>query len=213
MKRETKPRKIDPEKELPRVQNLLYQLAWRAKNLRLPFEEAKGEAYFAFMLACRSFDPSRGMKFSSWVYFKVRNHLRTTCTRGSRDPLVFVEINDEVCGAAPSNRKEFLEMLEDLSAEARELIHLLIELPGEILNDPPTSPRHLLARVCEYLGFRRGLDDVAQDIRVNEIRHHFYGGSISRPENQNRLLLKQAQAKIREKAKKARVERALLLWG
>lgn len=124
------------------------------------------------MRACTTFNPERGTRFSSWVYFKAGAHLRTARKKVLVRP-VMVEIKEELAGAAPANRKEWLEMLDDLSADARLLIHLIIESPIEIVKEVPISPRQLLRKVCEELGYVKGWDRIYTQITLFEIRAQF----------------------------------------
>lgn len=161
---------IDPTEEFPKVENMLYQLAWKtAQAYPVPFEEARSEAYYAFMRACADFKPDRGSKFSSWCYFWVWTHLKTFVTKRTVDPLVFIEVKESLLGEAPPERSEALEMLEDLSEDAKEIITLLIETPRELIGLAMT-PKQLLKKVKEHLvakgKARDRVDRAAEEIRL-----------------------------------------------
>jgi len=152
---------------------MLYSLAWRCANTYpVPFDEAKSEAYYAFMRACNDFNPSRGAKFSSWCYFWVWTHLKTFVTKRTVDPLTFMDINEELVGAAPPQRSESMEMIEDLSADAKEIISLLIETPAEILGGCPVPAKQLLNKVKKYL-VEQGKDRRAVERAQQEITLRF----------------------------------------
>lgn len=161
---------IDPEVELPKVEKMLYSLAWKTSNAYpVSFEEAKAEAYFAFMKACEQFDPKRGAKFSSWCYFWTWTHLKTFVTKRTVDPLCFVELDDDLTGEAPPERSEFMESLADLSEDAKEIISLLLETPGEILELGAPTPKRILKRVKDYLVERKGKKWLHVEVAVEEI--------------------------------------------
>ncbi len=164
---------IDPTEALPSVNKMLYDLAWKARNSRFPFEEAISEAYWAFVQACYSYDPHRGAKFTTWCYFKTWTHLKTVVTKKTRDPLVFTEMKEELVGAAPANKRDFLDMVEDLSSDAREIISLLLDAPKEVLHTVPTTTAQLLSRVCDHLGFNRGWDGFQSGVTLHEIQTRF----------------------------------------
>lgn len=167
-------KKLDPLEEFPKVEKILYQLAWDcARSTRLTFEEAKSEAYYAFMKCCESYDPTRKAKFSTWVHFKVRMHLKTYVTKLANSRLIYTGIKDERTGAAPAMRSEALELWDDLSRDAKELVSLVLETPQDFLASCPVTPSELLDRAKEHLGFNKGLDLVELEILVVEIQARF----------------------------------------
>lgn len=171
---------IDPEQAFPEVEKMLYDLAWKCSNAYpVTFEEARSEAYYAFVRSCQDYDPdkSKGAKFSTWCYFWVWTQLKTFITKRSADPLCFIEINEDASalfGEAPNLNSESLEMFDDLSDEAKEIIALLIETPQEILGTAPLPAKHLLARVKGYLEMA-GREKKVLDAAVEEIRLRLRG--------------------------------------
>lgn len=165
---------INPDEMLPTVEKMLFNLAWKCANAYpVTFEEARSEAYYAFMCACRDYDPTRGSKFSTWCYFWTWTHLKTFITKRTVDPLSFFDIDEELVGAAPPQRSESLDMIEDLSEDAREIIALIIETPHEILRGTPIPAKHLLTRVKAYLVAKRGKDRRKLDQASEEIKIRF----------------------------------------
>lgn len=178
MSKSARNKKPDPDAAFEAVQKMLQSLAWRAKmDPKWPFEDAYSEACLAFMSAYDKYDPDRGMKFSSWVFFKARLHLRKCRKEVVNDPHVYCEITEKLGGVAPGYQKAWIEMLDDLSSDAREIVSLLIETPRDILSimPVPREPEQLLAKVCEELGFEKGWDTLYQEITVHEIRAKFEG--------------------------------------
>jgi len=121
---------IDPDVALPQVEKMIFSLAWKtAQTYPVPFEEAKSEAYYAFVRACHDYRPNKGTKFSSWCYFWVWTRLKDMVMARSKDPHVFVEIDDDLCGGeAPE-----ISLVKDLPSDARELFSLLCGAPKECL--------------------------------------------------------------------------------
>jgi len=143
--------KIDPATEHPKVQNMLFKLVWKfSQEYPISFEDALSEANFAFVKACYDYDPSRGSKFSSWCYFSVWTHLKTVVMKRTTDPLVCVEINDDLLGAAPPEVAPSLEVIELLSPNARRLVELILEPPPPIRGQQVT-PRQLVKRIKDYM--------------------------------------------------------------
>lgn len=142
---------IDPEVEFPKVQKMIYGLAWRTSQAYpISYDECLSEAYMAFMRACGDYQPKRGTKFSSWVYFWVWTKLKDLVMKRSKEPLEFVDINEELVGAAPPVQIESLELIDDLSSDAKEIISLLIETPRELLGMAMT-PKQLMSKVKGHM--------------------------------------------------------------
>ena len=128
---------IDPDTALPQVENMIYSLAWKTAQLYpIRFEETKTEAYWAFMKACRTYNPESKGKFTSWCYFIICCRLKSLVMDRTLDSAVlsFVEVlDDETFGEAPEEVSEALELVRDLPEDARTLFGLLCEAPQEIL--------------------------------------------------------------------------------
>lgn len=125
---------MNPEAVFPQVEKMLYHMAWKFSNdYPIPFEEAKAECYYAFVRACADYKETRGSKFSSWCYFWAWTHMKTFVTKRTVDPLVFVEINEELVGEAPpiTLNPRTAEVIEDLSEDAKEIISLIFETSTE----------------------------------------------------------------------------------
>ena len=155
---------IDPIKEFPGVEKMIYSLAWKySKAYKMPFEDARSEASAGYMKACNNYRPGKGMKFSSWVYFVTWGYMKNHIMDRAKDPLCFMEIDDDLLGEVPDEKSlrvmrlldlvppngalsdtfgtllmecpgELLEAADSLSTEAQELLHLFWECPAEIIN-------------------------------------------------------------------------------
>jgi DNA-directed RNA polymerase specialized sigma subunit len=164
----TTPNNIDPSVEFPKVEKMLYNLAWKtAETYPITFEDAKSEAYWAFMKACQDYNPDRGQKFSSWCYFWVWTRLKDVITFRTKDPLTFIEIDEDLLGEAPPTQSESLEVIESLSSEAREIVAMLLESPKELIGQVTTTNR-LLNRVKDYM-VRKGIKKDRVEEAVTEI--------------------------------------------
>lgn len=174
---------IDPIVEFPKVEKMLYALAWKfSKAHRLPFEDTRSEAYAGFMKACNNFRPNKGMKFSSWCYFVTWGYLKSWIMKRAADPLCFMEINEELVGAEPDvtsdkvhrllsltekqplqqtlltlfreSPAELWEATEDLSAEAEELFYLFLEAPTDVITSRNKAEQ--LQQAKQHLAQRYG---------------------------------------------------------
>lgn len=109
---------IDPIVEFPKVEKMLYDLAWKfSRTHGLRFEDARSEAYAGFMKACNNYRPGKGMKFSSWCYFVTWGVLKSHTMRRAGDPLCSaercLELEEEIVGAGePTVPRRVLELLD-----------------------------------------------------------------------------------------------------
>lgn len=143
---------VDPDKEFPLLEKMLYSLAWRFSNTYpISFDEAKSEAYYAFVRACYDFKSARRTKFSSWVYYWVWTHLKTLVTKRTVEPIVFVDMDENQEGEAAPDQSLPKDVFEDLTEDAKEIISLLLETPSELLGGEELRPSRLLKRVREHL--------------------------------------------------------------
>lgn len=142
---------IDPEVALPQVEKIIFQLAHKFSNMYpIPYDECLSEGYMAFMRACEDYNPKRKMKFSSWVYYWVWCKLKDLVMKRSKEPVCFVEINDDLTVAAPAVKSECLDLVAEMSSDAKEIISLLIETPRELIGVAMT-PRQYMSRVKGHL--------------------------------------------------------------
>lgn len=151
---------MNPEKAWPTVERMLYKMAWKTtERYGVPFEDARSEVYLAFMKACWRWDPKRHARFTSFACFiancRLRSLIMDRATAHTQMPCV--ELNEEMLGFAPELRSECLEMLDDLSEDARELVSLLLEIPEDLIGYRMT-PRQLMARVKRFMIEKRGRD-------------------------------------------------------
>lgn len=184
MKNKTTQVTIDPAVEFPKVEKMLYALAWKFAdkypypNREEMFDACKSEAYWAFMRACKRYSSKPiSSKFSTVVYFMTSMRLRTLTAARSTDPLIFVEIDDDLCGeAAPMHNetKERIEdLIQDLSSDAKEIVLLLVEMPSDLLVGLPRTTEQLMKRVRNYMVSKRGRSREAVEAAHEELRGRF----------------------------------------
>lgn len=184
---------IDPSTEFSKVEKMLYNIAWKfARKYPFPneeemFEECKSEAYFSFMRACDKYTPGRS-KFITYCHYRVDMDLRTFVTKRTKDPLCFVEIDEELCGAVPMIKSEVSNLVLDLKGDAKELLSLLLEIPQDVM-PTETAKRirfgfgnietlatkyNLLERVKNYMMENRGWSHAAVENAHDELIWGWY---------------------------------------
>lgn len=175
---------MNEEEAFRSVEKLLYKLAWETTEAyAIPFEEALSECYYGFVKAYNwRYDPTKGTKFSTCVCIIAKWRLRSLVIRRA-ESLPTVEINEELAGYAPPVHAESLELIDDLSEEAKAMVGLLLEPPAEIVGAPKTTRGKLMPpppvpvsslakRVKEYL-VRRGYNKRNVDRAHVELRERF----------------------------------------
>jgi len=147
---------------LAQVQDLIYKLAWdAATQYNWPFDECLREAYWQFMKAWQYYDPAKGVKFSTFytMIFKwqIKSRIKELGKRHARLPQI--EFQENLRGVlklkAPAARSPCLDAAGDLSADAREIVQLLVETPEELL-EGVLHPHWLLNRVRRFLINHKG---------------------------------------------------------
>jgi len=145
---------VNPEEMFPLVEKMIYRLAWRtSETYPISFEEARSEAYAAFLCCCQDYKPDRKMKFTSACYYWIWTILKDLVMKRSADPLNFIEEEKDLvalAGGKETLRVDSLDLAAELSEDAKEIIQLLVETPGELLEGVPT-PKQLLSRVKTHL--------------------------------------------------------------
>lgn len=137
------------------VEKMLYTICHSfARQYNWSFDELVSEARFQFMRAYRSFNPGKGAKLSTWVHFVVSRKLITYIGKEIErvnNELPFPE--DLEPGSSPAN--SIMGMLEFLTADAREVLTLITELPAPFASrlrmDNRTSDRGVRKTLVGYL--------------------------------------------------------------
>lgn len=151
---------------------MLFKLASVASATHgLDYDECLRECYWAFVKAVNwRWDPTKGTKLSTTVYTIAKWRLKNL--KRARDMAIpTLELNEEIA-TAPPLRAESLELIDDLSADAREILDLILETPGEVLGRSPVPVRHLVKRIKEYLS-KKGRDQRALESAHRELQECF----------------------------------------
>jgi len=163
---------MNPEELLPQVEKIIYQLAHRfSRTYPIPYDECLSEGYWAFMEAVRRYDPRRKAKFSSFVYFITWCKLKNLVISRSKEPLEFVEIKEEMLGEATPDKSHVMEIIEDLSEDAKEIVSLLIETPRELIGVTMT-PKQFLKKIKAHM-LKQGHSQEALDEAHEELCTYF----------------------------------------
>lgn len=136
---------------------LIYALAHNiAKTYHCDVEELIGVGHLAFMRAAMKMD-QRGTRFSTLLYTASRNAMLTEAKRYvKRRCLRLDEIAPQHRIAKPYRttdpRKDLMERFRAVSKEGREILHILLHVPEELIGcSPGCSPKHMRGTLRRYL--------------------------------------------------------------
>lgn len=126
--------KPDPATETyENVENLLNHFVWKfVAKYGGDFDELKSEANVAYMRAYHSFKNGEGCKFSSYVGTCVYRHLLDLSSKKMRGPRLRSLTDKEGYQRDVADDVNDCSYLEELSADARQLVKLVIDTPEDL---------------------------------------------------------------------------------
>lgn len=124
------------------------------------------EANLAFMEAHRTFNPSKGVKFSTWLFNILNMRLLDVVRYRSRDSAVkkamtnadFSHLHSRTPVFSYKNTKQlYKEWKEELSVDARMIVDIVVDPPLAVLmavyseSESTSYPKRLKSAVVEFL--------------------------------------------------------------
>ena len=152
------------EEAYQNCEKMIYSLCWKfSSTYPVRFDDCLSLAHESFVEAFSSYNPKKGAKFSTWCHFSIWCKLKNSVIRGSKEPLDFREIHDYEIVTELDPSYQF-DILGELSADAKEIIELILEFPNGVLGSAPATPFQLLNKVRHHLinlGRKRSTIDTA----------------------------------------------------
>lgn len=154
----------DPLTNLDSCQRIIHNLVNRFDSMYpIDRDTLLSEAYHAYVQACAKYDPTRTGKdgkvaaLTSWVYFYVYMDLKTMVMKGASAP-VHHDIDDH---PMPSTSHFYAPLTEDLSDDAKTIVQLFVETPGELLEMVGMSAaKNTILRCARELFIKKKLAEV-----------------------------------------------------
>lgn len=173
---------------------VIRSLAWRYRDLGLPFDDLVQEGALAFVDAIDRYDPSRGAEFDAYARFRVRRALRNALTEQAlpiRLPKRLVERRRAVERAEAELRARGgpAPTPADLAAETSLSVEAVLEVRGTpsvplSLDDPRAAAAAALAGVVP--------DPAAPDPELEAVAHEqlerLHAALAQLPERQRRIV-------------------------
>ena len=143
------------------VEKMLDQLSWKAaRRFNGDFDDYRSVANEAFLTAYEKFDPVRGIKFSTFLHWCVSNAIWGQVASDRKRNERFCSTGDLDRNTAEDELGRVGRMMTDLSDDARTVVELVTQTPGELVQivrsrKPLESRRHLW-RYLRELGWTMG---------------------------------------------------------
>lgn len=152
------------------VKKLIFKLCYEERRrTQRPFDECLSEAFIAFEKAWKSFDGSRGIKFTTWVARKVRFHFLELNREERRRYRPTKEIQEWIPDRAGVGMRPW-----ELSQEAQMVTRLILETPKEIQDlldaiGVQRTPKQYKKAVWRYLRWSCGWSKIRIERVFSEI--------------------------------------------
>ena len=150
---------MNAEALYPTVRDMIHKITW---NFYITYggeyDDWLGLAHEGFMKACQTYDPSRGMKFSSWCYYCLWTTLKDAQMKKARESLIFVPEEEAPEGSYRQPvgwRLDLEEIRKKLIPEAEKILDYIIDIPEEI-RAHATKPPVLIKKIKSFLKEKEG---------------------------------------------------------
>ena len=116
-----------------KFQNLIHKAAWDRcrRNPSLVFDELVSEGNLAYCEALQTWDPDKG-QFSTHLTWRLRHHLGRVNSQAIDHNNNTTTLDDGLQVADPKAGEGIWSALENLGAEAREVVSLILGSAGEL---------------------------------------------------------------------------------
>ena len=119
----------------PEYQKCIQKLTWKwVKRSRFGFDELLSEADIGFMKAVDSFDDDKAC-FHTHLYITVNGRLRNYINQNNclNSLTECIDLTIESNQANPEQNCTFLNLIENLSTEAKEMVEVVLNTPSEMI--------------------------------------------------------------------------------
>ena len=112
------------------VEKLIYKIAHSyAQQYTIPYEDLLSQSLTCFMQIVNRYNPDKGTKFSTYLYFVISHQLRTFCQQEYK-ATNYTELDEELCGSLPCVDSSFTDdLLALLTDDAQHVVALVLNPP------------------------------------------------------------------------------------
>ena len=139
--------------------NIVNKMAYSfCKTTGHDFEDLRSEGLVGLLRAINKFDESRGNQMSTLIHVSVKNQMINYIKK--HQPVSSVDFFDIECHHMPGQQRlEFLDSLNNLGVEAKQMARIIFLAPTTILgiakDSSPCSVRKALKQKMKDLGYTR----------------------------------------------------------
>lgn len=171
---------------------MLNKIAWEYTRMYpVRFDEAKSQAYWCFLKACRNYRPNRGSKFSTWCYFVVTRNMKTWISQEAKRsswlkvtefvPEQLFEDTPQMLGRIYRNPpprhvgqiiwrmihetpNEMWDLMNELGSDAQELVLLMLEIPQDFRGGPATHLKRAKKKMIRHNHSQERIEKAVQEL-------------------------------------------------
>lgn len=158
-----------------KYEKLVHALAWKySRAYNVDYDDLVGCGHIGYMKALKSFDESRGCKFSTHLVHKIKGEIRKTLQ--PRAGTLAEDMKAELDERLPDNnshmerRLQFIEALQGMGKEAQEVVEIILESPAELFDWTAGVVKITIKNLREYLRYN-GWSNRAINSAFNEIKN------------------------------------------
>lgn len=141
------------EQTFLQYERMLHRIAWSFhRTTGIEQEEFFSEACVGFLHAIRTHNPSRST-LSTWIWICVTTHLKAFLTKQKQEKAselceLFADPRDDI-----SAQENWEEVLTTINSEAKEVVQIILEAPGEFFDAGAKFARGILFRKLRRMGW------------------------------------------------------------
>jgi len=135
--------------------NLIYQVAWSFnKTTGIDVEMLISEAGLAYTEAMSRFDPSKGVKSTTFIYRCMQNHLTNYCKQEMKHKSTSLKDAAMSVENYEDKIQTFQDEVKSWPAECQELVRIILENFEELESIAPKMARGALTRELRNRGWQ-----------------------------------------------------------
>lgn len=150
-------------------ENYINKAAWhQVKAYGGDFDEWKSEANMGFVYARGTFNPEKAT-FKTYLYISMNGFFRNVIIQRKNKAVYTVGDVDEI----PKSDFDIVSFLSDLGEEAREIVGMVLNTPGELIEMLKNTSRGLtLTLLRTYMNKATGMDHKTISEAIKEIKEN-----------------------------------------
>ena len=137
--------------------DLIYNLAHKFASDYFDLDDLIGEASLAYCQAMEAFDQDRNIKFTTYAYTIISNHLQTYVTAWKRRSVKGngnVNMDNDTDLISPDVQIEFMELLGSMPRKAKDICTMILDNPEAFVTSGKTGTRMNIVNHLRKMGWK-----------------------------------------------------------